>query len=79
MAMMTNKSTRQSFARDPARIDQVLAVLRDAWQTKPQLRLGQLIAGLATERPNPELFYMEDEEFARRLAHFHDAMRDKAS
>ena len=48
--------------RDPARIERVLAVIRQAWEEQPDLRLGQLVV-IATQpaEPCPELFLIEDE------------------
>lgn len=41
--------------RDPARIDQVLALLEEVWRRDPELRLGQLIYNAARLR-EPQLF-----------------------
>ncbi|KLD69318.1 hypothetical protein Y887_17500 [Xanthomonas pisi DSM 18956] len=41
--------------RDPARIDQVLALLEEVWRRDPDLRLGQLIYNAARLR-EPQLF-----------------------
>lgn len=41
--------------RDPARIDQVLALLEEVWRKDPDLRLGQLIYNAARLR-EPQLF-----------------------
>lgn len=35
--------------RDPKRIDRMLAKLAEAWKLHPDLRLGQLIANLASD------------------------------
>lgn len=59
--------------RDPARINEVLAVLRVAWQLDPDLRLGQLIVNaVRPSSPCPDVFYVEDDKLAESLAH--DAM-----
>ena len=48
--------------RDPQRIDDVLAALREAWLESPDLRLGQLlINAVRPSAPCPEVFYVEDE------------------
>ena len=50
------------MVRDPARIDNLLAVLRRVWERDPDLRLGQLVV-IATrpKEPSPEVFYLEDD------------------
>jgi hypothetical protein len=54
--------------RDPARIDQVLGLVRQVWMRSPDLRLGQLIANAVRPRePCPEVFAIEDTILARRL------------
>ena len=54
--------------RDPARIDQILELLRQVWTHSPDLRLGQLIVNAVRPRePCPEVFSIEDPVLARRL------------
>ena len=54
--------------RDPARIDQVLDLLRQVWLRSPDLRLGQLMAnGVGPAEPCPEVYSIEDTVLARRL------------
>jgi hypothetical protein len=54
--------------RDPARIDQILELLRQVWIHSPDLRLGQLIVNAVRPRePSPEVFSIEDMVLARRL------------
>lgn len=54
--------------RDPNRIDPMLELIREVWKAHPDLRLGQLIINLSdTSNGKPELFYLEDDEFARRI------------
>ena len=54
--------------RDPARIDQILDLLREVWARSPDLRLGQLIVNAVRPRePCPEVFSVEDTVLARRL------------
>lgn len=54
--------------RDPARIDQILELLREVWTRSPDLRLGQLIVNaVRPQEPCPEVFYIEDTVLARRL------------
>jgi hypothetical protein len=48
--------------RDPARIDSILAALREVWVKNPDLRLGQLLFNASGSKlPCPEVFYLEDE------------------
>lgn len=65
--------------RDPARIDRVLALLREAWLKSPDQRLGQLVynvgrgADMRDDAASPpevwrDLFYVEDDEWERLLA-----------
>jgi hypothetical protein len=54
--------------RNPARIDQVLAVVREIWQRHPDLRLGQLlINAVQPATPCPELYAVEDTALVRKL------------
>ena len=48
--------------RDPKRIDGVLAAVKNLWEKYPDMRLGQLIWGIAGRDP----FYMEDDELVKR-------------
>lgn len=48
--------------RDPARVDRVIALLRRAWRSSPDLRLGQLIHHVARQAyPTSEIFHVEDD------------------
>ena len=48
--------------RDPARIPEVLEMLRQVWTSNPDLRLSQLIVNVAQlEEPCPSLYYKEDD------------------
>ena len=54
--------------RDPKRIPLILGELEKMWKQNPDYRLTQLIIGIArTGEVCPKLFYMEDEDFLRRL------------
>jgi hypothetical protein len=54
--------------RDPARIDQVLDLLRQVWTRSPDLRLGQLLVNAVSPKgPCPEVYFIEDTVQARRL------------
>lgn len=58
--------------RDPARIDEVLELLRAVWTLEPDLRLGQLIYNAARIR-NPELsdvFSIEDCSLRKGLVRY---------
>lgn len=50
--------------RDPARIDGVLAALKEAWLAHPDWRLGQLISNVGGRET---LFALEDDEWEWRL------------
>jgi len=54
--------------RDPARIEKVLGILRNAWYAYPDLRLGQLITNVCP--PNKDLFYLEEEDLIKALQHY---------
>ena len=57
--------------RDPARIDAMLAELRELWLADDQLRLGQLIVNIVNPRePSSEVYNVEDDEFRRRLGEY---------
>lgn len=47
--------------RDPARIDRVLAAIREAWMLQPDTRLGQLLENAGP--PIVELYYVEDDHW----------------
>jgi uncharacterized protein YihD (DUF1040 family) len=54
--------------RDPARIDQVLSVIREIWIEDPDLRLGQLLMNAARlSDPEADLFCIEDTVLVRKL------------
>jgi hypothetical protein len=58
--------------RDPARIDRILAQLREAWIQVPEWRLGQLILNVINSFEEqahcPEIFALEDDTLERLLA-----------
>ena len=57
--------------RDANRIEPILEQIREVWKHQPDLRLGQLLVGLARPAsPCPELFHLEDNELAHRLADY---------
>ncbi len=54
--------------RDPARIDQILEILRTVWTQHPDMRLGQLVVNaVRPSTPCPEVFSIEDTVLARKL------------
>ena len=54
--------------RDPARIDQVLAVVREFWHRYPDWRLGQLLVNaVQPEQPCPEVYSIEDTTLVRKI------------
>ena len=62
--------------RDPARIDDVLAALRAAWQESPDLRLGQLIVNaVRPTQPCPEVYHAEDDVLLRGLISYRDLVQ----
>jgi hypothetical protein len=59
---------KEKAMRDPARIDQILDLLREVWTRSPDLRLRQLIVNAVRPgQPCPEVFSVEDTVLARRL------------
>jgi len=58
--------------RDPARIDEMLAVLREVWQREPDLRLGQLIFNAARMRDASieDVFSIEDGALRKGLIRY---------
>jgi hypothetical protein len=53
--------------RAPARIDQMLALLREVWTRSPDLRLGQLLVNVVSPKePCSEVYVIEDTVLARR-------------
>lgn len=62
--------------RDPARIDQVLAVVREVWVQHPDMRLGQLLVNaVRASDPASDLFSVEDTVLVRRLATLAECLR----
>ncbi|TQK01174.1 hypothetical protein FBX97_5694 [Herbaspirillum sp. SJZ107] len=58
--------------RDPARIDEVLKLLREVWTLEPDLRLGQLIYNAAriSEPGLSDVFSIEDSSLYKGLARY---------
>ncbi len=54
--------------RDPARIDVVLAAIREVWLQHPDMRLGQIIASSTRKCILcPGIFYVEDDELLKKI------------
>jgi uncharacterized protein YihD (DUF1040 family) len=58
--------------RDPKRISEILSLIRNVWESYPDLRLGQLIinsgpSNLDTINSFEDIFYLEDEILVKRL------------
>lgn len=58
--------------RDPARIDEVLELLREVWTLQPDLRLGQLIYNAARIREPglSDVFSIEDSSLYKGLVRY---------
>lgn len=58
--------------RDPARIDEVLEVLRQVWTLQPDLRLGQLVYNAARIRDPGlrDVFSIEDDSLRDGLLRY---------
>ena len=69
--------------RDPQRIHKMVADLQELWDKMPDMRLGQLVYNIyrsdATPGSgSPDLFYLEDDEFMKRLERFKKEYVDKS-
>ena len=58
--------------RDPNRIPEILAMLRQGWGKVPDWRLGQLIENLKRYISVNDLFYIEDDELVEKIIDFFD-------
>lgn len=60
--------------RDPARIDELLKLLREIWTLEPDLRLGQLIYNAARIREPglSDVFSIEDSSLYKGLVRYHE-------
>ena len=66
--------------RDPARIDQVLAAVREVWVEHPDSRLGQLLVNaVRASEPDSDLFSVEDSVLVRKLAELATRLRQHES
>lgn len=62
--------------RDPARIDQVLAVIREVWLQFPDERLGQLLVNAARVGDPVDLFSVEDSILSRKVEGYPKRVRE---
>lgn len=58
--------------RDPNRIPEILAMLRQCWEKVPDWRLGQLIENLKHDIGVDDLFYIEDDKMIEYIIDFFD-------
>lgn len=64
--------------RDPERIDEVLALIRQVWLQNPDLRLGQIIVTAVRPRdPCPEIFAVEDGVLRRGLTRLLESLHQR--
>lgn len=52
--------------RDPNRIPEMIELLREVWQSYPDLRLCQLISNLQTAE-SVDVYYVEDDVIRERI------------
>jgi hypothetical protein len=66
--------------RDPARIDQVQAAIREVWVQHLESRLGQLrVNAVRDSDPKSDLFSVEDTVLVRKLAALAKRLRQHES
>ena len=58
--------------RNPNRIYEILNLLQRGWEKVPDLRFGQLIENLKRYIDVDDLFYIEDDEMAKKIVDFFD-------
>ena len=58
--------------RDPNRIPEILAMLRQGWEKIPDWRLGQLVENLKRYIGVDDLFYIEDDKMIEYIIDFFD-------
>lgn len=65
--------------RDPARIDEMVLVLRDIWRREPDLRLGQLIFNAARmgDSTVEDVFNIEDGVLRKGLVRYLELINAK--
>lgn len=60
--------------RDPERIDAVIDMVREAWKTEPDWRLGQLIVNISRAAGYEDPFFLEDDRLMQILKGEPDAV-----
>lgn len=65
--------------RDPARIDDMIGVLREVWLREPDLRLGQLIFNAARicDADIDDIFFIEDDALRNGLVRYLELINAK--
>ena len=58
--------------RNPNRIPEILATLKQAWEKFPDWRFGQLIENLKIDIGVNDLFYIEDDELVEKIVDLFD-------
>jgi hypothetical protein len=62
--------------RNPDRITAMIALLHEAWERNPDMRLGQLIYNIfEPDQACPSLFYKEDDDVMDDLERWADGLR----
>ena len=57
--------------RDPQRVEQILDVLREVWESQPDLRLGQIVVNaIRPSEPCPQIFSAEDDVLLEGLREY---------
>jgi len=64
--------------RDPERIPKILAKIEKLWSKYPDMRLGQLILNCFSLHNGVTMgvYYMEDEDFVKKLEEFYASRFD---
>lgn len=67
--------------RDPARIEEMLGLVRRIWQREPDLRLGQLVYNAARMREPTlqDLFSIEDGNLRKGLVRYLELVEERNS
>ena len=55
--------------RERARVRRILKMLKEIWESNPDIRLGQLFQNALAGAP--ELYWIEDDELERHLREFY--------
>lgn len=66
--LMVKRFANYGKARPKSRIEPILKRLQIAWESNPDMRLGQLICNAASDiRKDGDPFYIEDEALIRSI------------